>query len=180
MRSCLRAQAVFLLRGHFSLSEATAMENCKLQLGDMCHQPKKGHFVCKSCWEQATADQQELLKAWDSSYCKARGCFEWKKAGSDFCIKHNVCRTITSLSNEAAIAKAVTTEAVDKRRAGDSSRSPREVSEKRAGRLAASIRNLSTPELKVMLDNCVHELYERAAASSGCAQPVSEKDRCLR
>ena len=167
---------------------APADGECKLQVGNGCHQPKKNHYCCKYCWENATDDQNELIKGLQPGYCAQKGCFEWRKPSSKYCIEHDHCQVSASSITESTKQhvesikvkeegkkKAEAAEAHETRRRGrsagsssaaaGSSSTPTSRSPRRAAMLAAAVKELSTPELKVLADNCIKELFERANAT---------------
>ena len=154
---------------------------CRLQVGDGCHQPKKNRMICKYCWDNGTTDQKEMLKAWQSGYCAHRGCFEWQKPSSQYCIERDQCQISAGRITESTMetvgsiqVKAEDTERAEAAEArldrgreriaatGSSSARSRSPNPDKMTKLAAKLKKLSTPELKVLTDNCIQELYERA------------------
>ena len=153
---------------------------CRFSLDNNCHLPKKGHHVCKSCWNTADAHQKEMLKGMQPGYCSVVGCWEWASGGASVCNDHN------ALTMQAAVVTSETkskvyeiVEAKEELRKTARKPDPRqsqssEPSRKReksadggamgkSARITSHLHELSTPELTILAENCVRELASRVA-----------------
>ena len=177
-------------------SDAAAPPNdavCKLNIDNNCHQPKKGNHCCKYCWDNGSIDQLEVLKTFTEGYCQYRGCFHWQKDGEcGFCIDHDnlSCKgesILTATLDEAKLHKLVKREKQEKDSLGAArvardkarSRSPPScasaISGRRVSKLMGQVSDFSDPQLKVMIDTCVNEIFNRAhkVASAGSVMHAS-------
>ena len=64
------------------------MSVCIFRLDEECHAAKKGHKVCKHCWDIATFKQQETLKHDMEGFCRKYMCWEMAGKDADFCARH--------------------------------------------------------------------------------------------
>ena len=156
---------------------------CRFKLDDNCHTPKKGHFVCKSCWSSADDHQKEMLKAHQEGYCTVVGCWSWAGDGAKVCDEHNKCtmqaavvttETRTEVKKvQAAVVMKLEAQQAEKvarwrRRkqegqgSSDSSKVQKTAQDSKAARISAALKDLSTPEVQILAENCIRELASRA------------------
>ena len=154
---------------------------CRLALDNNCHMPKKGHHVCKSCWNTADGNQKEMLKAMQEGYCTVVGCFEWASGGASKCNDHNAltmqAAVVTSeTKNQVVQMQEVKQELRKKARHQDqhesqSSEPSRKLQKSADGgagaarMCTAALQDLSTPDLGRFSENCIRELASRAPCS---------------
>ena len=148
-------------------------QRCHLAITSDCHATKKGHPICKACWEVANDDQREQLKDLKGGFCNTFTCFEWSSNGGlcDTCLtggnadlQQNGCKP---KREPRAKPSEPSTEPKRVRRSGPDS-VKNEVAVRRSEpsnivvqQLKATLRTLSPDEIAGLVTACVQELASR-------------------
>ena len=61
---------------------------CLFHISDECHEVKKQNQVCKACWNIASDQKKEEIKAHMPNFCTRFGCWNWQVEGATFCKDH--------------------------------------------------------------------------------------------